>query len=440
MKNKTFSILTLLIISMLLLTVFGGYTNAATSKQEPIPFNDEISYLENEDGTLTVCKANVNITNATIPESINGKKVTRIGDFWECSNLKSISIPNTVTSIRQGAFADCTSLESIVIPDSVTEIEYEAFLDCTSLKSVTLPKNLKEIDSYTFFHCTSLKNIEIPNSVEIIGWCSFQGSGIESITLPESVKTVSLWAFGDCKNLKSIYFPKNIEEIYNTTDGSAFGDIPTSQLTIYGYKGTVAETVAKDLGYTFVALSEVPFKDIKTSDWYYNSVKFVSDNKIILGTTNETFAPNNNLTRGNLVTILWRMEGNPVLGGEQKFSDVKESDYYYEAVKWAEKTGVVHGYDTGKFGPNNNISREQLATILNNYAKYKKKDTKVQADLTKFTDNKQISSYAREGVAWAVAKKVISGKVNGTIVDPQGKATRAEAAAMIENYCNYVGR
>ena len=189
-----------------------------------------------------------------------------------------------------------------------------------------------------------------------------------------------------------------------------------------------------------VQVSVSPFKDVKKGVWYFDSVKYCYDNGIIMGTTDTTFSPNTNVTRGNLVTILWRMEGSPRLSGNISFPDVKESDYYYEAVKWAEKSGVVHGYDTGKFGPNNNISREQLATILNNYAKYKKKDTSNKADLTKFTDNKKISSYAREGVAWAVAKKVMSGKVNGTMVDPQGKASRAEAAAMIQNYCNYVGR
>ena len=185
---------------------------------------------------------------------------------------------------------------------------------------------------------------------------------------------------------------------------------------------------------------KLPFKDVSRDVWYYNSVKYCYENGIIMGTTDTTFSPNTNVTRGNLVTILWRMEGSPKVSGDISFPDVKTSDYYYEAVKWAEKTGVVHGYDTGKFGPNNYISREQLATILNNYAKYKKKDTSKKADLSTFTDNKKISSYAKEGVAWAVGNKVMSGKNEGTRVDPQGKATRAEAAAMIQNYCYNVGR
>ena len=440
MKSKTLKIVLLMLISIIFIWCFENSVKAANKPQEPIPYNDEISYIDNGDGTVTVCKANTEITNATIPETIDGKTVIRIGDFWDCTNLKSISIPNTVISIRQGAFSNCTSLESIEIPDSVIEIEYEAFLECTSLKEVKLPKNLQLIDSYTFYNCTSLKTIEIPNSIIEIGWCSFQGSGIEKIVLPESVKRVDLWAFGDCNSLKEIYFPKGIEYIHNNEDGSSFGRIPTAQLTIYGYEGTVAEEVANDLGYKFVALSDFPFKDVSSSNWYYNSVKYCYENGIIMGTTDTTFSPNTNVTRGNLVTILWRMEGSPKVSGNISFPDVKTSDYYYEAVKWAEKTGVVHGYDTGKFGPNNYISREQLATILNNYAKYKKKDTSKKADLSTFTDNKKISSYAKEGVAWAVGNKVMSGKNEGTRVDPQGKATRAEAAAMIQNYCYNVGR
>ena len=134
------------------------------------------------------------------------------------------------------------------------------------------------------------------------------------------------------------------------------------------------------------------------------------------------------------------MEGSPKISGEQKFSDVKQDAYYYEAIKWAEKNKVVNGYDDGKFRPNNNITREQLATILKNYADYNKKDTSKRADLNKFIDNKGISSYAKDGVSWAVATKVMSGKENGTRVDPSGNASRAEAAAMIANYCNYIGK
>ena len=242
---------------------------------------------------------------------------------------------------------------------------------------------------------------------------------------------------------------------YNITIEVAFKDL-SSETWYYGSQIDVFNTTITLIGYTNEEDTEssyesqvtlipvddngLSFKDVSKDVWYYDSVKYCYENGIIMGTTDTTFSPNTNITRGNLVTILWRMEGSKSVEGEMKFPDVKASDYYYEAVKWAEKTGVVHGYDTGKFGPNNNISREQLATILNNYAKYKKKDTSASTDLNRFTDNGRISSYAREAVSWAVAKKVMSGKDNGTRVDPSGRATRAEAAAMIQNYCYNVGR
>ena len=192
--------------------------------------------------------------------------------------------------------------------------------------------------------------------------------------------------------------------------------------------------------YKIPSISELPFVDIDADAWYYNSVKYVYKNNIIYGISDDKFSPNTNLTRGNLVTILWRMEGSKTVIGELKFNDVKPGVYYYEAVKWAEKNNIINGYTETEFGPNNNIKREQLATILMNYAKYKKKDTTKRADLSKYIDSIKVSSYAKEAVSWAIATKIISGKVNYTKIDPFGKATRAETAAMIENYCNYVGR
>lgn len=229
-------------------------------------------------------------------------------------------------------------------------------------------------------------------------------------------------------------FTSSDESVAKVRQDGLISGIKEGKATITITCGDVTKTVS------VIVEKKLPFKDVNKEVWYYNSIKYCYDNGIIYGTTDTTFSPNTNVTRGNLVTILWRMEGNPKVSGNVSFPDVKTSDYYYEAVKWAEKTGVVHGYDTGKFGPNNYISREQLATILNNYAKYKKKNTSASTDLSEFTDNSKISSYAREAVSWAVAKGVMSGKNNGMRVDPQGRATRAETAAMIQNYCYYVGR
>lgn len=200
------------------------------------------------------------------------------------------------------------------------------------------------------------------------------------------------------------------------------------------YTGKKAVNVA----YSNLKIENI-FSDVKTSDWYYDSVKYAFATGMIYGNTDTTFNPKGNLTRGMLVTILHRMEGFPA-GNGKNFSDVKQGQYYYNAVRWAAGAKVVNGYENGKFGPNDNITREQLAAILMNYAQYKGKNVSARADLNKFADNKKISSYFRNSVSWAVANKIISGKDNGKNIDPKGTATRAEVAAMLSNYCSYIGK
>ena len=183
--------------------------------------------------------------------------------------------------------------------------------------------------------------------------------------------------------------------------------------------------------------TDLPFEDVDSDEWYYNAIKYSYNNKIIMGYNSTTFAPNDNITRGMLVTILYRMEGSPKVSTTSKFPDVKDSSmYYYKAVNWAASNKIVSGYDTGKFGPDDNITREQLAVILWKYSKYKGKDKDVTADFTKFLDSSKISSYAKKGMNWALGVGVMHGS-NGKLL-PQGTATRAEAAAMLSNYSKVV--
>lgn len=190
---------------------------------------------------------------------------------------------------------------------------------------------------------------------------------------------------------------------------------------------------------TVLKSKNIPFTDVSEKNWYYNSVKYAYENNLIAGYNDYTFAPNDKLTRGMLVTILWRMEGSPNNDGKSKFSDVGTSAWYAKAIKWAANNGVVNGYKNGNFGPKDNITRQDLAGILRNYAIYKKKNTNKTANLTKFKDYKTISNYATTSMNWAVGTGVISGNSDGTLA-PKGNATRAEAAGMIYNYCINVGR
>ena len=172
-----------------------------------------------------------------------------------------------------------------------------------------------------------------------------------------------------------------------------------------------------------------------TNDWYYSSIKYTYQKGIIKGATETEFRPNAKFSRGMLVTILWRMESEPKVTNAKEFADVTSGKYYYNAIKWATSKGIVNGYSNGKFGPEDNITREQLAVMLRNYAKYKGKNVSQTADISKYKDSGKTSGYAKTSVQWAIAKGIISGKDNGTRIDPQGTASRAEAAAMIYNYC-----
>ena len=226
------------------------------------------------------------------------------------------------------------------------------------------------------------------------------------------------------------FWSDSYEYSFNFSGDKYYKDSDEVKKIINSFK--IRDTVIKSNG--------IPFTDVSRNSWYYNAVKFVNDNKIVSGYNAYTFAPYDKLTRGMLVTILWRMEGSPDNDGVSKFTDVDSKAWYAKAVKWAADNKIVSGYTgTTKFGPKDNILRQDLAGVLRNYAKYKGKNVNVTTDLTKFKDYKKISSYANESMQWAVGTGVISGNGNGTL-DPKGNANRAEAAAMIQKYCNKVGQ
>ena len=194
---------------------------------------------------------------------------------------------------------------------------------------------------------------------------------------------------------------------------------------------------AKD---TIKSYNDIPFNDVLKGRWYYNAVKYAYTNKIISGYNDYTFAPSDKVTRGMFVTMLYNMSGKPAIKSKaSKFKDVKDSKkWYYKAVLWASENGIVSGYDNGNFGPNDNITREQLVVMLCNYAKYKKKDVSKQGNITTFGDYKKVSGWAEKQVKWAIGAGVITGS-NGNI-NPKGSATRAETASMIYKYCKKVGK
>jgi len=177
----------------------------------------------------------------------------------------------------------------------------------------------------------------------------------------------------------------------------------------------------------------MPFTDIKVGDWFYNAVKFAYENNLMNGETDTLFKPNNNLNRAMLVTILYRLENSPSVSGANNFNDVVAGQWYSNAVIWASTNGIVNGYEDGTFLPMQNVSREEMAAMLMRYAKYKGYDVSKTVDLTSYVDGSTVSAWALSNMQWANGSGLIKGDENNKL-NPQGSATRAEAAMILMRF------
>ena len=216
---------------------------------------------------------------------------------------------------------------------------------------------------------------------------------------------------------------KKIDEVYLTKD-----------TTVYAKWEKIEEEVPEEPEGT-EETETISFKDVKESDWFYEAVSYAVENGLMSGMSEDIFAPNTPLTREMLAVVLYNVEGQPEGTGVNPFTDVKADIWYTDAILWANANGIVAGYDNGAYGVGDLITREQFATILYRYAQFKGYDT-TQGGMAvrEFSDYENISDYARPAMAWAVNAGIMGGMDDGTLM-PQGKATRAEAATMLMNFC-----
>lgn len=182
----------------------------------------------------------------------------------------------------------------------------------------------------------------------------------------------------------------------------------------------------------------LPFTDVTEDSWYNDAVAYVYEHGLMTGTDSRTFSPDTVTTRGMIVTMLYRLENEPEVSGSS-FADVAAGSWYADAVTWAEQNDIVNGYDDDTFAPNDTITREQLGTIFYRYASYKGYDVSESADLGNFSDDSAVSSYAQTALSWANAAGLINGMGDGTL-SPKGSATRAQAAAIIMRFCENIAQ
>ena len=247
---------------------------------------------------------------------------------------------------------------------------------------------------------------------------------------------------------------KTTTEIYAAGELPSFrGDTSKAADAIYTYEfiGWDKELalVTADVTYTAVysrtlraVTPDGSYADVKKSDWFCDDVYTAIGYGLLNGTAPGVFSPEENMTRGMLVTVLYRLEGKPEHTADNPFKDVDSGDWYYDGVLWAAENGIVNGVGDGAFEPNGSVTREQIATILLRYAEKKGYDVNRRESIAYFPDSGKVSGYARQAMSWAVAVKLIQGsKEDGkAYLKPQGSATRAQVATIlvrfIENIAN----
>ena len=212
-------------------------------------------------------------------------------------------------------------------------------------------------------------------------------------------------------------------------DGIYRFTMPSSKVTVTAEFTESSENpgTPEELGTT-----GLPFTDVVSTDWYYDAVAYAYENDLMNGISSTQFNPNGTTTRGMIATILYRLEGEPEAPACD-FTDVAAGQYYTDAVAWAAENHLVNGYGDGTFGPNDNITREQMSALLYRYAEFKGYDLTARGDLSGYTDASQISDYAVTAMQWATAEGLVNGMGDGTLA-PRGNSTRAQIATILMRF------
>lgn len=399
--------------------------------------------------------------------------------------LKSIQFPSTLREI--GSYSFCwTELKQIEIPQGVTAIGTEAFTGCRNLTRIILPDSMKVIGNGAFAACENVTTIELGNGLEEIGPNAFQYCGFTELVLPASLRRISTGAFRGCQKLKTLVAVPGVQEVgasafaktalqqvtlpasVQTVGVNAFTGAPLKTLTVLnpncrlspwllqadyndydpqdmpaavirGYPGSTAEAYAALYdSLTFEALSGDPddditpydgrFTDVRETDWFYEAVKFGFEHNLIQGVAATRFGPGQKMERAMLVTVLYRMAGEPEVQGTCPFTDVPDNAYYKDAVVWAAHNGIIEGVGGNLFRPKGYTTRQQIAAIFYRYLQAEP----VTYDMSRFPDSGSIAGWARESMTWAVSVGLFQGYREDGTLRPNQNATRSEVVQLFQ--------
>ena len=434
------------------------------NREESITDKAAHVYTDDTDTTCNVCGYERTVTPPSHEHSYGNWRKDGTSHWHECTDIDCPNREESITDKASHVYTDDTDTtcdvcgyERTVTPPAPTEfiVTFDGNGGTPSVGSMTT----------TDQKLTSLPSASRSGSYSFDGWYTKKSGGTKITTdtvFSANTTVYAHWTYtsggGGGYNPPVTYYTLRFE----TGGGS---DIPSVRETYNAYID-LTQYVPTWRGHTFIgwyserglinkvsgvyltkdmtvyALWRVdenpntganPFTDVSEKDWFYGDVMFVYENGLMLGTSKTLFSPYGTATRGMMATILWRMKGSPVPKGKNSFTDVEAGKWYADAITWTAENSIFAGYGKDKFGPDDPITREQLAAIFYRYADYKGYDLTVKGNLDKFKDADKITDYAETAMQWAVGSGLVKGK-SGNLLDPQGTATRAEIAAMLHRF------
>ena len=345
--------------------------------------------------------------------------------FYQCKNITTIVFPETATSIGEQACGNCSKLEYVFIPKAVTSIGAHAFFNIIiygyngSFAQTYAVEN--KFDFFAFFDSVNSDNNNVWENVTV------NITGVYDVFI----------ALGEGSNGSSNSTPafaiydKDGKDVYYNLKKGGYPLVKGEKYTIVAHNYILA--------YKFSRKDTIIFSDTSSKGWYNDAVTYAVGAGIMGGYSNGLFGTSDSIQRQDFLVMLARLDGVNLDNYKYKssFPDVARNSYYEAAVNWGAKNGIVTGYDSGKFGVGDKVTREQLVTFLYRYAKYKGYDYSYTTDREttvsgQYIDYKNVSGFAKDSILWAIEKGVISGKTSSTIV-PQGNAQRCEVAKIMYN-------
>ena len=360
--------------------------------------------------------ADLSLSTSKVNDIIDkSKEDEAVIDLSKVRGITGASLPTSALKAFEEAGLDIT----VKLPEGTVTLDKEAAASVAEQASSTItieieeatPPSLTKEQRETINEDDLVLNINIYSGTRKI--TNFGGT--LTIQVPYTgPEPVAVWYLNDQGELEKL----------NSTFEDGVVTFTTDHLSLY-IIGEDTEEPEKEEPFTN------PFTDVQEGAWYYDAVKYVYQNSLMMGTGDTTFGTNGTTTRGMLVTILHRLSGESE-AGMSSFSDVAADKYYAKAVAWAAENRIVSGYGNGIFGPEDSITREQMAAILINYAEFKDYDVTARADLSKYTDADTVSDWARDAMAWANAEGLIQG--DGAGLNATGKVTRVQVAAILQRF------